>query len=155
MSLEQDIHLLSNVGIFSDFNADQLRLLVFGSEKLSFPEGTQIFHEDQASDGGYVIVEGEVELWVDRNGYREVLGVCTRGQILGELAVLTQTRRASSAMTITDASLIRVSRATMTRVLEEYPELAARLHDRIGDNVIDFAKDLYPVARKLGSENPN
>ena len=149
MSLEQDIQLLSDLEIFSDFNAEQLRLIVFGSEKLSFPEGTQIYHEDQAADCGYLIAEGEVELWIDQDGYRKVLGISGRGQILGEMAILTRTRRSSSAMTRADTSLIRISRATMTRVLEQYPELAARLYDRIGDNVIDFAKDLDTVGRKL------
>lgn len=153
MSLEQDIILLSDVELFSDFNADQLRLMVFGSEKLNFPEGTQIFHEDQASDGGYVIAEGSVELWIDRNGYRDVLEVCERGDTLGEMAMLTQTRRVASAMTLTATSLIRISRATMTRVLEQYPELAAKLYNRIGSNVIDFAKDLDPIAKKMAAKN--
>ena len=152
MSLEQDILLLSEVGIFSGFNADQLRLLVFGSEKLSFPEGTQIFHQDQASDGGYVIVEGEVELWVEQGGFRKVLTTCGRGDIIGEMAVLTPTRRTASAVTTTQTSLIRVSRATMTRVLEYYPELAAQLYNSIGDNVIEFAKDLGPLAKKFSPD---
>lgn len=153
MSLDDDIRLLSGLELFSDFNAEQLRLIAFGSEKINFPAGTQIFHDGQPADGGYVICEGEVELWIEKCGNKNTLAKLGRGDLVGEIAILTSTRRIGTAMTISNCSVIRVSRSTMLRVLEEYPELAAKLHDHIASNVISFTAKLETVHKRLRQED--
>jgi len=151
LSLEQDIQLLAGIELFQSFDPEQLRLLAFGSEKLNFPAETRIFYRDQPSDGGYAILEGKIELWVEDGEKKRTLGYFEAGDLLGELAILTRNKHVGSATTLTACRLMRISRSTMTRILEEYPGLAARLHDKIADEMVQFTRKLEPVQHKLQS----
>jgi len=141
---------MRGVGLFSDFNEEQLRLLVFGSQKLSFPAGTYIFHDGQSTDGGFVIFEGRVKLVDERE---QTISQFKTGDLVGEMAILTRNKRVGSAIVVDDCELLKISRATMHRILGEYPELAAVLYQKIADNVSDFAKKLGQVERRLQSSD--
>ena len=53
------------------------------------------------------------------------------GAILGELALIADTKRLTSASAAIDSEVLRLSRKIFRRILEEYPDLAAQLHHRI------------------------
>ena len=64
MALSDDIELLGGITLFEGFPAEQLRLLAFGSRRLFLRGGEVLFQEGDASDGGYVIVKGQLDLTV-------------------------------------------------------------------------------------------
>ena len=151
MSLNDTIHLLSQLPILEDFSKEQLRLIAFSSQNRNYRAGDEIFHNGQAADGGYLVLNGQIE-WVttSERGYSqsEILG---RGALLGEMALISAVKRYGDAHAITDCEIHRITRPTVHRVLDEYPELAASLHQRIASRIINFSRDLDPVLQKLQS----
>jgi CRP-like cAMP-binding protein len=128
MGLEHDISILGRVGLFRDLNRDQLRLLAFGAEHVKVPAGRNLFHEDSPADCAFVVIEGEIELFRIRNGKRTDLGRIAKGSLLGELALICEGRRPTSAGALVDSELLRLDQKLFHRLLEEYPETALRLH---------------------------
>ena len=51
--------------------------------------------------------------------------------MLSELALIADTNRLTSASAAVDSEVIRLSRKMFRRILEEYPEIAVLLHERI------------------------
>lgn len=149
LALQDDISILTKVGLLSDFNAEQLRLIAFGSHKRSFQQGAEIFQQGQPSDGGYVVLSGQVGLFQEINGSQKTIGDYAAGSILGEMALLSKNERAGTAIAKTDCEVLKITRAVMHRVLKEYPELAAKLHNRISGSVLEFLGDLEKVQAKL------
>ena len=149
ISLEDDIQLLRSIELFSDFDEEQLRLLAFGSQKLTFPKGTNVFHDGQSTDGGYLIVSGLIELIYAAHGSERAIGRFGPGDLIGEMAILTRNKRVGSAIVVEDCDLIKISRSTMHRILDEYPQLAARLHQRISESVARFTESLGNVEQRM------
>lgn len=149
MALEEDIRLLSSVDVFSELNAEQLRLLAFGVEAVSLKAGEDLFNEGDPADGAYVVAAGTVELFRRRGDVSRVIETCKRGDIIGELALIVPTERLIGARAETDAELMRLSRSLFHRILEEYPELAARLHARVASQLRDMVTRISDLAPRF------
>lgn len=147
MSLENDTQYLRTIGLFSQFNEDQLRMLAFGSDTLRFPMNTEIFRDGQPADGGYYVIEGEVQL--NPVGGKATQVILGPGDLIGEMAMVTRNKRIGDAIAKSDCKLLRISRSTLLRMLEEYPELAAGMRDKIADNIRDFTSQLSSVDARL------
>ena len=142
MSLESDIAILRKVQLFDELETDQLRLLAFGAEHRRLRAGEFVFRESARADAGFVIASGEVALIHGRGEEARVLSRHGPGTLLGELCLITETTRPASARTETDCELIRVSRPLFRRMLEEYPEFTAALHQRIRDELEAMLADI-------------
>jgi len=150
LALDDDIRILSGVGLFSELTDEQLRLLAFGAEQVRFPAGREIFREGAAADCAYVVVSGRVVLYRDAGGEAVALSRLGDGAILGELALIAPTKRLTYAAAETDVLAIRLSRTLFHRILEEYPEVAARLHARMMHDLQEFLQRIESVAPRFG-----
>lgn len=145
MSLEDDINLLQKVQLLSDFNAEHLRLLAFGSQKLSFVSGYELFRDAQATDSGYVVLSGSVDLFSFKEKEKTLFANFKVGSLLGEMALISINKRVGTAIVKDDCELMKISRVTMHRVLNEYPELAVALQSRISQSILEFTKEVEKV----------
>lgn len=149
MALEDDIRILSGVGLFSELTDEQLRLLAFGAEQARFAAGREIFREGAAADCAYVVATGRVVLYRDDGGEAVALSRLGPGAIVGELALITPGTRLTYAAAETEVTLIRLSRSLFHRILEEYPEVAARLHVRMMRDLQSFLKRIEALAPRF------
>jgi|SRR5438445_874363 len=131
MALDDDIRILSAVKLFQGFTQEQLRLLAFGAENTFLQAERKLYLEDDEADSAYVVVSGLIALYREQGGERIPIGTAGPGAMLSELALIADTRRLTSASAAADSEVIRLSRKMFRRILEEYPELAVQLHDRI------------------------
>lgn len=135
MALEDDIVALSKVSFFDGINADQLRLLAFGSEVESVFAGAELFFQDAPSNSGYVVLSGLVDLTVSLESGNKILASIEPGGLVGELALITDNLRATNAVARRDSRLMRIPRVLFLRMLERYPESAYDLHQKISRSV--------------------
>lgn len=149
MTLEDDIGILAGVEIFEDFTSEQLRLLAFGTERLAFSGGRELYREGDVADSAYVVVSGSVALFRDTEAGRVVVSQCERGSVLGELALIIETKRLTSAMATGDVEVVRLSRGLFRRMLEEYPQVAVMLHRRLSRGLTTMIAQIESLAPKF------
>ena len=145
MSLADDINLLRQIEMFNDFDTEHLRLIAFGSQKMSFSKGHELFQEGQSTDGGYVIISGTIDLLTVHGGEAKHLATFESGSLLGEMALITINKRVGTAIVKEDCELMKISRVMMRRILNEYPDLAAKLQSKISESIMNFTKELDKV----------
>lgn len=150
MAVDDDIRILSGVSLFSELANEHLRLLAFGSENVSCPAGTVLYRQGDPADGAYVVVKGRVILFRERDGESQDLVSLEAGTLLGEMALIADTRRMTHARADTQTELLRVNRKLFRRVLEEYPELAAKLHQRISRDLQDLLARITALGPRFG-----
>ena len=61
------------------------------------------------------------------------------------MALMADTRRPSSAVTATDCDFIRISRPLFRRMLQEYPDIAVVMHQRIRDDFLAMASRILAL----------
>src|SRR6185369_8829545 len=97
MALDDDIRILSSVSLFKGFTPEQLRLLAFGAENLKLSAGRDLYGEGEAADSAYIVARGRIVLYRERRDGRVDLEDAGAGVILGELALIAESTRLTSA----------------------------------------------------------
>ena len=149
MALEDDIRILSGVGLFGELTNEQLRLLAFGAEQVRLSAGREIYREGATADCAYVVASGTVVLYRDGGGEAVAVARVGPGALLGEMALITQTTRLTYAAAETDVELIRLSRSLFRRILQEYPQAAAELHSRMLEELQEFLLKIEQLGPKF------
>jgi CRP-like cAMP-binding protein len=151
MALDDEIRILSGVRLFEGFSQEQLRLLAFGAETMHLAADRKLYREDDDADSAYVVIKGTISLFREQGDQRIPVGTAEAGAMLGELALIADTRRLTSAAAATDAEILRLNRKMFHRILEEYPELAITLRQRIVDDLQALVRRIEAVATRFDS----
>lgn len=149
MALEDDIRILSGVRLFDGLTHEQLRLLAFGAENIRLIKGRDLFREDTAADCAYVVAKGRIALYQTVDGERVTFGYAEPGETLDEMALIAHSRRKSGAYAEEDSEVIRLNRTLFRRILEEYPEVAAALRDRIAAEFTDMVSRIANLSARF------
>jgi CRP/FNR family transcriptional regulator, cyclic AMP receptor protein len=135
-NLSDEAQSLSRVPIFKRLEPQELEHLAEEIDQVNYSAGETIFHENDRGDALYVLEEGSVRIWVyDEDVQQVTLAELKPGDFFGELAVLDQGERSSSATAITDVHLHRLSSEDFQKFLLAHPdasidvicEIAARM----------------------------
>ncbi|EHK58447.1 cyclic nucleotide-binding domain-containing protein [Allomesorhizobium alhagi] len=151
MALDDEIRILSGVRLFEGFSQEQLRLLAFGAETMHLAADRKLYREDDEADSAYVVIKGTISLFREQGDQRIPVGTAEAGAMLGELALIADTRRLTSAAAATDAEILRLNRKMFHRILEEYPDLAITLRQRIVDDLQALVRRIEEVAARFES----
>lgn len=81
-----------------------------------------IFAQGSAADWVFYIEKGKVKLVVSSpSGKEAVIGICGPGEFVGESCLADQSVRTSTALALSDCSVLPIARAVMARLLQEEP----------------------------------
>ncbi len=147
MTIENDIAFLEQVPILRRLGTPALRTLAIGAESLQIEPGEVLFTAGEAADGAYIVQRGSLILKPARAGDSDV--IAGPGTLLGESALLTETKRPATATAQEGATVLRLSRAMFVKTLESYPEAARRLREVIAARADQWARDIENVRAAL------
>ena len=154
MALLDDMALLSQVELLRSLGEEKLRLIAFGAERRRFEAGQVLFREDSPADGAFVIAKGTVALsQKTRDGGDRPLAQVGTGTLLGELALISPITRSMTAIAEDDVEVMRINRPLFHRMLEEYPEIADTVRERITDNLTRLTRELGEIAPRFSDED--
>jgi CRP-like cAMP-binding protein len=152
MSIENDIALLNGIPTLTLLGAEALRIIAISAESRIVRGGDILFREGQAADSAYLIVSGAFTLTHDRTlrASRRSAGVTVGpGTLLGEMALLTETKRPATATATELSNVLRIPRSIFRRTLESYPEAAQRLAQVIQERVAETVNGIEGVRRRI------
>ncbi len=87
---------------------EHLRDLHFTGKAAHVPADTMIFAEGEIGQDIYVILEGTVKLVRFARGHEFAIDVLGAGELFGEMAFIEKAPRMGSAITVSDARIIRI-----------------------------------------------
>jgi CRP-like cAMP-binding protein len=146
MTIEDDIAFLQRVPALAILGRDALRILAIGTENRYVHEGVTLFGEGEQADGAYVVQEGSFDLVKRDNGAATVVGP---GALIGEVALISETRRPVSAVAREPSSVVRIPRQLFLKVLESDPDAALRMRDAVAARVNQTATEFARVRAGL------
>ena len=148
MSLEHDITFFEQVPTFAVLGKPALRILAIGAETRHLQSGAVLFYAGELADGGYVVQEGSLLLEPNSplEGEQFTAGP---GSLVGELALLTDTVCAATAIAKGPTVVIRISRSLFKKVLEGYPAAAVKLRDIMTARLDAWTRELGGVKQAL------
>jgi CRP-like cAMP-binding protein len=149
MTIEDDIFFLERVTTFAQLGFSALQIIAIGSEAKHLESGDILFAAGDTADGGYVIQEGKLKLALPHASPSDPGVTVGPGVLLGELALVTETRRPVTATAIEPSTVMRITRSLFRKVLEGFPEAAVLMRNRIAEQANEAADELYAVRGML------
>jgi CRP/FNR family transcriptional regulator, cyclic AMP receptor protein len=113
-----DSAVFRRVSLFSELEAEELEALSRVALVRNYPAGATILREDEPGDQFFVLLRGEVKVFVDSPDGREVvLTHLQAGEFFGEMALFEGDTRSASVSALTDTELVVLARADFLTVL--------------------------------------
>jgi len=148
--------LLRKILIFSRLDSDRLREILPFLKQKEYQAGEILFRENAQGDKLFLIVEGEIEISkLDTNGQgRLILAVRKKGDVIGEMSVLSEEPRFADARALTRTKVIELSELDFQRMLYEHPQIAYQimrvLTSRIRQADLHMMDELKQTRDQLG-----
>lgn len=114
---KEDAARLREFPAFSDFSDDELHRLVRAAHHDSTSGPWPLIHEQTPSDACYILLNGEVGVYVGRD-HVATLGP---GEVIGESALRRGTLRSATVTTVGPAEVLRIESEELATLLEDVP----------------------------------
>jgi len=113
--LHETLEKLRKISLFSDFNDQELVRLLRICASRNIPAGSYVFKEGDKGDRLYVLVSGQVDIKLTRDGQERTLVTMNPGDCFGEVAIIDSNPRTADAQAATDSTVIEVKEETVSR----------------------------------------
>ncbi len=134
--VEPDIDLLRAVPIFAGLTDPQLRRLGGCLQQRTYPARAIIFHQDEPGRALFVIVSGQVRVFVACDtGQEMTVDILARGEVFGEMALFGPHPRSASVTTLSRTQVLVLKREDFHRYLREMPELGIHILRVLSDRL--------------------
>src|SRR5690348_14962669 len=167
MEVVVDNEVLRQAPLFSALDDEAATALRGSMSETKLRRGDVLFHEGDAGDRLYIVMDGKVKLGrTSSDGRENLLAILGPGQMFGELSLFDPGPRSATVTAVTDTSFFSLSHDDMLKWLDGRPDvahgllaqLASRLR-RANDVVADLvfsdvpgrvAKALLDLADRFG-----
>ncbi len=151
---------LRNVQVFAGLSDEMLERVAELAGTVSLMRGEWLFTEGDRADAVYVVRVGHLEVLQQDDGELETINTLTRGAVLGELALLSDSTRSASVRALRDTELLRIEKPGFDSLLRSEPELTLSLTRVLSaqlqaSRAIPVAKRARPVTIALRALAPS
>ena len=150
MAIDDDISFYERVPTLGLLGRQALRILAIGAESRYVHGGDVLFTAGEDADGAYVIQEGSFVLSASEDDEGVTVGPYT---LLGELALLTETRRPVTATALEPSTVLRIPRSLFMKMLEGFPDAARKLRDSLAARTDQSTREIYDVRGVLDASD--
>ena len=147
------LDFLHNTPVFGDIPNRGLKTIRSFCHVRTYKQDEHVFRTGEPGVGLYVVMEGSVEIYQDRDEYRHEYAVLYPGEFFGEIALLDDLPRTASARARSYSQLLGFYRPDLLNLLARNPALAgavilniARL---IGQRLMNTNQELERLHLKL------
>lgn len=102
-------------------------------EVVLYPAGTVLFREGDPGDYMGFVISGKIEVTkqTEFKGKEIIIALVGKGSFIGEISTFDALPRSTSAKAIEDTELLIFRRATLDRILEDYPQIGIKMLEGI------------------------
>ncbi len=125
--LNDEANLLEDIPFFAGIERSKLKLLAFTSDHLKFNQGQYLFWQGNMAEEAYMILEGSVDIIIDSLDGPKTIATAHRGELVGELAMLSDAPRTASVRAAEPISVMSISKDIFIKLISENSEVSTNL----------------------------
>jgi CRP-like cAMP-binding protein len=138
---------LSKIPLFAGVSETDIAEIAKLATVLDYPAGSTIFADGDPADALYVVLRGQVAIrCCNRWGQEQTLATLEAGAMLGEVALLTDEPRASTAVTLVDSTVLQFTEEAFLGLLKRGSGVG---HQILYNLAHGLASRLSEVAQRL------
>jgi len=122
------------IPLFRGLSKTQARVVALMTQIVAMPAGGRLIRAGQHADEVFVVLDGELSSWIEKDGRRIELNQHRRGDLLGEVG-LVRGERSANVDCETPSRLLRLDPRNLSRLERRYPRIAARLYRNLSETL--------------------
>jgi ATP-binding cassette subfamily B protein len=139
---------------FAGLSNEELAAMAGSLEPIEVAAGEVVIREGGPAGAMYVIEEGRLRAFTERDGQQEDLEYLRKGDFFGERALVFGEPRIASVEALTQSRLLALTPEAFRRLLDEHPDFRERVEERArrddflqpaGRVPLDFAEEILPA----------
>ncbi len=137
ITLDELDRLVQENKVFGTMDADARRQLRDALEPVAVPAGTVLVREGDPADCLFLVAAGRLRVvTTDPTGEEVQLAEIGRGDLVGEMALITNRPRTATVRVLRDAHLLKLSTTAFTQLVANHPESARRISTEMVDRLL-------------------
>ena len=129
---QEELLSRSLVTLFGDIDAAALALLRQHLEWVEVAGGQTLMRQDEPGDAMFLVISGRLRAYVPGDdGQPRALREMARGQVIGELSLITDAPRSATVLALRDSVLVRLGKPAFLRLLAGNGELTLAMTRQI------------------------
>jgi phosphoserine phosphatase RsbU/P len=141
-SVEEIAGVLAPHPIFARVDRESLLAIAAQCGLAAYPAGATIMREGDPGSFACVILEGEVDVFVDLPAGPIHLATIGRDRIIGELGVFTDLPRTATVTTRSDLVVVRVEQESLMRLSADHPSIGMAIIRELGGRLATMNRSL-------------
>ena len=141
-SVEETAQILGALPLFGKLDPASLAAIAAHSAVAHFRAGDAIMRQGRVSTFADVILDGEVDVFVDTPAGQARVATVGRHQIVGEVGAIAAMPRTATVIARTELSVLRIRRGSLINLTADHPAIAAAIVGELG-------RRLYGMNRSL------
>jgi len=148
MPLEEEVRLLSRVGILEPLSDEDLRGLLRRSLDTHLEAGETFFSPEDTSERLFILKKGRVRIFRQSDGRELTLSEIEPGTVFGEMVLTAQRLRGSYAQAMEPSIVIGMSREELDHIVEENPQVGNRLLQLLSERLRSYEERMEDLTLK-------
>jgi len=139
--------MLRKVYLFADLPESDLQAVTNLAATRTYPKNTVIITEGDESDSLYAVLSGKVKVFLsDDEGREIIINILGEGEYFGELALLDDSPRSASVMTLEETRLAVISKSAFENCLSNNPQLALHIIRELSSRLRNLTQNVKSLA---------
>jgi NTE family protein len=126
--------------VFHDLSGDAIRQIADRLHPQTFKAGEVIFRQGERGRSLYVVRSGVVEVRLESRDGVVPIARLTRGDCLGEMAIMTGQARSASAVAVADSLLLRLDEEDFRWAISRFPMLSYNIGRILSERLLNTTR---------------
>lgn len=127
-SFDEIENFLKSLDLFSHLDQSAVKDLKGQIDTIKVFSGNELIRQGDPGDSMYIVHSGRLQIiFKGSNGDERVVDEISRGECVGEMALITEEKRSATVRAIRDSELIKLSKPAFDSLLEKYPRAMLEL----------------------------
>ena len=108
--------------LLAELNDEARADVIAHLEPMLLRGGEILASEGETADSLYLVIGGRLEVFLERDGQETLIGYIGRGELVGEMALVTQAPRTASVRAMRDSQLLSLSAEAFAEIVARHPD---------------------------------
>jgi CRP-like cAMP-binding protein len=127
VSINDDVELLRRIPMFAKVEPAKLKLLAFTSERVTYGEGQELFHQGDNSDAAYIIIAGTADVVVDSPKGPLTVAQLGTNEFVGDIGILCDVPRTATVRAVTQLTTLKITKELFFQMVTDFPAMGVEV----------------------------
>jgi len=129
--IEENLEILRNIPAFHQLDYDILSLFALVANRRKYSKGEIIFSKGDFLSNAFIIIHGEVELFLSPENGKKSLERLGPGNFFGYMALLAEIQFNAGALALSHCELLTLDRDNFRKVMIRHPESCIMIVEKL------------------------